>query len=64
MSTLKQSYRAPWTLSAFDALPGNPVLIGVLFTIALLIVFFAGRAFANVGVDSAPGDLRVASPAV
>ena len=59
-STLKKSYRAPWTLSAFNALPGNPVSIGVLFTIALLIVFFAGRALANFGGDSAPGDLRIA----
>ena len=58
--TLKKSYRTPWTLRAFSALPGHPVSIGVFFTIALLFVFFAGRAFANFGVDSAPGDLRIA----
>lgn len=58
--TLKKSYKTPWTQSAFNALPGNPFSIGVLFTIALLIVFFAGRALANFGVDSTPGDLRIA----
>ena len=59
-STRKKSYKTPWTLSAFNALPGNPVSIGVLFTIALLVVFFAGRMLANFSVDSAPGDLRIA----
>jgi len=47
-------------LSAFNALPGSPVSIGVFFTIALLIVFFAGRSLADVGSNSAPEDLRVA----
>ena len=59
-STLQKSYRAPWTSSAFNALPGNPVAIGVLFTIALLIVFFAGRVLADFGGYSGPGDLRIA----
>ena len=58
--TLTKSYKTPWTLSAFNALPGNPVSIGVIFTIALLIVFFAGRLLADGGSNSDPGDLRVA----
>jgi hypothetical protein len=58
--TLEKSYKAPWTSSAFNALPGNPVSIGFLFTVALLIVFFAGRVLAFGGSDSAPNDLRVA----
>ena len=59
-ATPMRSYQTPWTLSAFRVLPGNPVSIGVLFTIALLIVFFAGRLLAGTGSDSAPGDLRIA----
>jgi len=59
-ATLTKSYKTPWTLIAFDALPGNPVSIGVSFTIALLIAFFSGRALADGVGNSAPDDLRVA----
>ena len=58
--TLTKSYKTPWTLRVFNALPGNPVSIGVLFAIALLIVFFAGRLLADGGSNSAQSDLRIA----
>lgn len=57
---LTKSYKTPWTLSAFKALPGNPVSIGVVFTVALLIVFFAGRLLADGGSNASPDDLRIA----
>ena len=35
-----KSYTTPWTLRAYDALPGNPVSIGTVFVIGLLTAFF------------------------
>ncbi|MCP5093054.1 MAG: hypothetical protein GY949_19240, partial [Gammaproteobacteria bacterium] len=57
---LGRSYVTPWTLRAYDALPGNPLYIGIGFTIALLLVFLVGRAVAGDGSNSNPDDLRVA----
>ncbi len=59
-NSLDKPYITPWTLKAYDALPGNPLLIGTGFAIGLLIAFFVGRAvFGNDG-SSAPDELRVA----
>jgi len=60
ITTLAKSYTTPWTLRAYDALPGNPFWIGIGFTIGLLFVFFVGRAFVEGANNSYPGDLRVA----
>ena len=57
---LTKSYTTPWTLRVYDALPGNPFWIGIGFTIALLFVFFVGRALVEGADNSYPGDLRVA----
>ena len=60
-STLAGSYVRPWTMRAYDALPGNPMWIGIVFTISLLSIFFVGRAFVVDGANNpAPNDLRVA----
>ncbi len=56
--SLARSYTTPWTLRVYDALPGNPAAIGIAFAIALIIVFFVGRAIVGSAADS--GDLRVA----
>jgi hypothetical protein len=47
-------------MRAYDALPGNPIWIGVIFTIALLSIFFVGRAFVDGAGNASPNDLRVA----
>ena len=57
---LSKSYVTPWTLRVFTMLPGNPLFIGVGFTIGLLLVFFVGRSLVGGGDDSAPDDLRIA----
>ena len=57
---LAKSYTTPWTLRIYDALPGNPLWIGVGFTIGLLLVFFVGRGLAGGASDSNPDELRVA----
>ena len=54
------SYRFPWTLRAYDKLPGHPFWIGVALTIALFVVFFVGRNLVNGASNSSPDDLRVA----
>ena len=59
-STLPISYKSPLTLRAYDSLPGNPVTIGIAFTIVLLITFFVGRALVDGANSSTPDDLRVA----
>ncbi len=59
-TTLAKSYTTPWTLRAYDALPGNPLWIGIGFTIGLLLVFFVGRALIEGANNSTPCDLRVA----
>ena len=58
--TWAKSYTTPWTLRAYDALPGNPLWIGIGFTISLLLVFFIGRGLFAGANDSTPDDLRVA----
>lgn len=57
---LTGSYVTPWTVRAYDALPGNPFYIGIGFTLGLLLVFFIGRAIAGDGNNSTTSDLRVA----
>ena len=59
-TTLARSYKLPWTLRAYDALPGNPISIGIVFTLALLLIFFVGRAFFDGASGSTPDELRVA----
>ena len=59
-ATLPKTYTTPLTLRVYDALPGNPLWIGIGFTIALLLVFFLGRALVEGANHSTPGDFRVA----
>jgi hypothetical protein len=59
-TALAKSYTTPWTLRAYDALPGNPIWIGIVFTIGLLLIFFVGRALVDGAEYSTPDDLRVA----
>jgi len=59
-TTLAKSYTKPWTLRAYDALPGNPIWIGIVSTIGLLFLFFVGRAFVDSARNSSPDELRVA----
>ncbi|MGI9234015.1 MAG: hypothetical protein ACR2RD_10330 [Woeseiaceae bacterium] len=57
---LASSYVTPWTLRVYNALPGNPLYIGIGFTMGLLLVFFVGRAIAGDSNTSTPDDLRIA----
>lgn len=57
---LARSYVTPWTLRVYDALPGNPLYIGIGFTLGLLTIFFVGRIIAGDGNNSTSNDLRVA----
>jgi hypothetical protein len=57
---LAKSYTTPWTLRAYDALPGNPISIGTVFAIGLLTAFFVGRVILGGADNAAPGELRVA----
>ena len=59
-ATLAGSYTSPWTVRAYDTLPGNPSWIGIVFTIGLLSIFFVGRTLADGARNSTPDDLRVA----
>ena len=57
---MAKSYTTPWTLRAYDALPGNPISIGAVLAIGLLTAFFVGRAVFGGAENPAPGELRVA----
>lgn len=57
---LPKPYTTPWTLRIYDALPGNPFWIGIGFTTALLLIFFAGRSLLGESGNSDSNDLRVA----
>ena len=57
---LARSYVTPWTLRAYEALPGNPLYTGIGLTMGLLLIFFVGRAIAGDGDNSTPDELRVA----
>ncbi len=57
---MAKSYTTPWTLRAYDALPGNPISIGAVFAIGLLIAFFVGRAVFGGADNAEPNDLRIA----
>ena len=59
-NTWARSYTTPWMLRAYDVLPGNPIWIGIVFTIGLLILFFVGRTLVDGAEDSTPDNLRVA----
>ena len=56
---MDRSYATPWTLRAYEALPGNPIWIGIGFMIALLLVYFVGRALVGGAASASPDDLRV-----
>jgi hypothetical protein len=58
--TWAKSYTSPWTLRAYDALPGNPLRIGIGFATILLLLFFIGRGLFTGANNSTPDDLRVA----
>jgi hypothetical protein len=60
MDSLAKSYTAPWTLRAYDALPGSPIWTGAVFAIGLLAAFFIGRAIFGGADNSEPGELRIA----
>jgi hypothetical protein len=57
---MKNAYTSPWTFRVYDALPGNPLLIGIGFTVGLVLLFFIGRFALGVDIGSDPNDLRVA----
>ncbi len=57
---MARPYTTPWTLRAYDALPGSPIAIGAVFAIGLLGIFFAGRAVVDSAANAAPGELHVA----
>ena len=59
-STIAKAYTTPWTLRVYEALPGNPLWIGIGFTVALLVIFFVGRSLVADGERSTPDDFRVA----
>lgn len=59
-TTLAKSYRSPWTSRVYDALPGNPISIGIAFAISMLITFFVGRALLDGASSSTTDELRVA----
>lgn len=59
-TALARSYTKPWTVKAYEALPGNPIWIGIVFTIGLLLIFFVGRAIFDGAESSTPDNLRVA----
>lgn len=58
--TLANSLRSPWTLRAYDRLPGSPLATGIAFTGAMLGVFFIGRTLTDAASGSTPDDLRIA----
>ncbi len=57
---MAKSYTTPWTLRAFEALPGNPFSIGTMFAVGLLIAFFVGRTIVGGAESAEPGELRIA----
>ena len=57
---MAKSYTTPWILRAHDALPGNPISMGIVFAIGLLTVFVVGRAVLGGADNAAPGELRIA----
>jgi hypothetical protein len=57
---LANSYTTPWTVRVYDALPGNPLSIGIGFTICLLLVFFVGKSLFGGANNSNPDEFRVA----
>lgn len=57
---LEKSYTTPWTLRVYEALPGNPLSIGIGFAIVLLVMFFAGRSLLAGAGNSNPDEIRVA----
>ena len=59
-SVTASSYTTPWTLSVYEALPGNAVWVGVFLTLGLLGIFFTGRVTIGDAARSTPEDLRIA----
>ena len=59
-SKFSRSYTTPWTLRAYDALPGNPLWIGIGLMTGLLLIFLIGRSFVGGAGDVTSEDFRVA----
>jgi hypothetical protein len=57
---MKNAYTSPWMLRVYDALPGNPLWIGIGSTVALSLLFLIGRTLAGYDLNSDPNDLRIA----
>lgn len=47
-------------MRVYDALPGSPFIIGIGFTAALVLLFFAGRTLTGNNINSNSNDLRIA----
>ena len=60
LGTIAKRHTTPFTLRAYEALPGNPFWIGIGFTVVLLVIFLVGRSLVDGGEASTPGDFRVA----
>ena len=58
---MAKSYTTPWTVRAYDALPGNPISIGAGFAFGLLVAFFVGFVVAGNAGSATPDELRVAA---
>lgn len=59
-ATQDKTYSTPWMLRIYDALPGNPLWTGIVFTVVLLLIFFIGRSLFAGTNNSTPDELRVA----
>jgi hypothetical protein len=57
---MKNAYTSPWTLRVYDALPGNPLWIGIGSTVALSLLFLIGRTLVGNDLNSDLNDLRIA----
>lgn len=57
---MKNAYTTPWTLRVYDALPGGPLWIGIVSTVALSLLFFVGRTLVGDDQSLDANDLRIA----
>jgi len=57
---MNSAHTTPWTLRAYDALPGGPLWIGIVSTVALSLLFLIGRTLVGNDLSSDPNDCRIA----